>query len=86
MADASGVFSNTVRGALAIAEAGLLDNGIDKKKVRDALGEFRSTATANFAPSFRETRWNQTHGRRFLLYVTKAGDGLDETVPATNDP
>ena len=42
MADASGVFSNTVRGALAIAEAELLDNGIDKKKVRDALGEFRS--------------------------------------------
>ena len=42
MADASGVFSNTVRGALAIAEAELVDNGIDKKKVRDALGEFRS--------------------------------------------
>ena len=34
MADVSGVFSNTVRGALAIAEAELVDKG--------ALGEFRS--------------------------------------------
>ena len=41
MADASGVFSNKVQGALAIAEAELVDNGTDKKKVRDALGEFR---------------------------------------------
>ena len=77
MADVSGVFSNTVRGALAIAEAELVDKG--------ALGEFRSLLRPISNRHF-ETRWNQTHGQRFLPYVTKASDGLDETVPATNDP
>ena len=42
MADACNVFMNTVRGALATAEAELVDDGIDKKKVQSALEEFRS--------------------------------------------
>ena len=42
MADACNVFMNTVRGALATAEAELVESGIDKKKVQSALEEVRS--------------------------------------------
>lgn len=42
MADACNHFMNTVRGALATAEAELLDDGIDEKKVQSALEEVRS--------------------------------------------
>ena len=42
MADACNVFMNTVRGALATAEAELVESGIDEKKVQSALEEVRS--------------------------------------------
>ena len=42
MADACNVIMNKVRGALATAEAELVDEGIGKKKVQIALEEVRS--------------------------------------------
>ena len=42
MAALSGVFSNTVRGALAIAEAELACKGVEMEKIKDALEDMRS--------------------------------------------
>ena len=42
MADVSGVFSNTVRGALAIAEAELSCKVDEMEKIKDALEDVRS--------------------------------------------
>ena len=42
MAAISGVFSNTVRGALAIAEAELACKGVEMEKIKDALEDMRS--------------------------------------------
>ena len=42
MAAISGVFLNTVRGALAIAEAELACKGVEMEKIKDALEDMRS--------------------------------------------
>ena len=42
MAAISGVFSNTVRGVLAIAEAELACKGVEMEKIKDALEDMRS--------------------------------------------
>lgn len=42
MAAISGVFSNTVRGALAIAEAELVCKVVEREKIKDALEDMRS--------------------------------------------
>ena len=76
---------NTVRGALATAEAELVESGIDKKKVQSALEEVRSLLRPISFRHFERPEEFRHKVGELLPYVTKAGDRLGEGIQATDD-
>ena len=85
MAAISGVFSNTVRGALAIAEAELACKGVEMEKIKDALEDMRSLLGPISIRHFN-TRVGFKHivGNLFPMLQRQTVAGLAQAISATN--
>jgi len=83
MAAISGVFWNTVRGALAIAEAELACKVVQMEKIKDALENMRSLLGPICIRHFN-TRVGFKHIVGNLFPMLEANNGLAQTISATN--